>query len=48
VRLQDVETIEYNRDKGLGVTVYLGQRRGHASSSDFSPAAMAATARPPY
>lgn len=43
VRRQDVETIEYNRDKGLGVTVYLGQRRGHASSSDFSPAAMAAT-----
>ncbi len=43
VRRQDVETIEYNRDKGLGVTVYLGQRRGHASSSDFSPAALAAT-----
>ena len=43
VRRQEVETIEYNRDKGLGVTVYLGQRRGHASSSDFSPAAMAAT-----
>jgi PmbA protein len=43
VRRQEVETIEYNRDKGLGVTVYLGQRRGHASSSDFSPAALAAT-----
>jgi len=40
VRRQDVETIEYNRDKGLGVSVYLGQRRGHASSSDFSPAAL--------
>lgn len=43
VRRQEVETIEYNRDKGLGVTVYLGRRRGHASSSDFSPAALAAT-----
>jgi PmbA protein len=31
-----VETIEYNRDKGLGVTVYLGQRKGHASTSDLS------------
>jgi len=40
VRRQEVETIEYNRDKGLGVTVYIGQRRGHASSSDFSLAAM--------
>jgi PmbA protein len=43
VRKQAVETIEYNRDKGLGVTVYLGQRRGHASSSDFSAEAMRAT-----
>jgi PmbA protein len=43
VRRQDVETIEYNRDKGLGVSVYIGQRRGHASSSDFSAEAMRAT-----
>jgi PmbA protein len=42
VRRQEVETIEYNRDKGLGVSVYIGQRRGHASSSDFSPAAVRA------
>jgi PmbA protein len=40
VRRGEVETIEYNRDKGLGVTVYLGQRRGHASTSDFSPKAL--------
>jgi PmbA protein len=40
VRRGEVETIEYNRDKGVGVTVYLGQRRGHASSSDFSPQAV--------
>jgi PmbA protein len=43
VRRQEVETIEYNRDKGLGVTAYHGQQRGHASSSDFSPAALRAT-----
>jgi PmbA protein len=41
VRRQDVDTIEYNRDKGMGVTVYMGQRRGHASTSDFSSAAVA-------
>ncbi len=43
VRLGAVETIEYNRDKGVGVTVYLGQRRGYASTSDFSRAALHAT-----
>ncbi|RLJ67821.1 metalloprotease PmbA [Sulfurisoma sediminicola] len=43
VRKGEVETIEYNRDKGIGVTVYLGTRRGHASTSDFSPAALRAT-----
>jgi PmbA protein len=43
VRKQAVENIEFNRDKGIGVTVYLGQRRGHASTSDFSPGALRAT-----
>ena len=43
VRRGEVETIEYNRDKGIGVTVYVGQRRGYASSSDFSLDAMRAT-----
>jgi PmbA protein len=43
VRRQQVETIEHNRDKGVGVTVYLGQRRGHASTSDFSANALRAT-----
>ena len=43
VRRGEVETIEYNRDKGVGVTVYLGQRRGYASTSDFSRAALHAT-----
>jgi PmbA protein len=40
VRCGAVETIEYTRDQSLGVSVYLGQRRGHASSSDLSPRAM--------
>ena len=43
VRKGEVETIEFNRDKGVGVSVYLGQRRGHASTSDFSPASLRAT-----
>jgi PmbA protein len=42
-RRGEVETIEYNRDKGIGVTVYLGQQRGHASSSDFSQQALRET-----
>ncbi len=40
VRCGEVETIEYNRDKGMGVTVYIGKQQGHASSSDFSPQAL--------
>jgi PmbA protein len=40
VRRGEVETIEYNRDKGLSVTVYIGQKRGHASTSDFAPQAI--------
>ena len=47
VRKGAIETIEHNRDKGIGVTVYVGERpharRGHASTSDFSPAALEQT-----
>jgi PmbA protein len=43
VRRGEVENIEYNRDKGVGVTVYIGQQRGHASTSDFSPRALRET-----
>jgi PmbA protein len=43
VRRGEVETIEYNRDKGLSVTVYFGHKRGHASTSDFSPQAVSDT-----
>jgi len=43
VRKNEVDTIEYNRDKGVGVTVYVGKKRGYASTSDFSPAALEKT-----
>jgi PmbA protein len=43
VRNGEVETIAYNRDKGIGVTVYIGQRRGHASTADFAAEAIEAT-----
>lgn len=43
VRSGCVETIEYNRDKGIGITVYVGQRRGYAASSDFTRDALRAT-----
>ena len=44
VRKDEPETIEHNLDKGIGITVYFGERpgarRGHASTSDFSTAAL--------
>jgi PmbA protein len=40
VRLGEVENIEYNRDKGVSVTVYFQHQKGHASSSDLSPQAL--------
>jgi PmbA protein len=48
VRKGELENVERNRDKGLSVTVYLGQRRGNASTSDFSPAAVAQTVQAAY
>jgi PmbA protein len=48
VRLGELENVERNRDKSLGVSVYLGQRRGNASTSDFSPAAIARTVQAAY
>ena len=45
VRKGEVENIERNRDKSLSVTVYSGQRRGNASTSDFSRAALEQTVR---
>jgi PmbA protein len=43
VRCGEVDTIEYNHDKGLSVGVYLGQRWGCASTSDFSARAVQET-----
>lgn len=40
VRMGEVETIEYNRDKGIGITVYVGQARGHVSTADVGEAAL--------
>ena len=43
VRKGELENVERNRDKSLGITVYMGQRRGNASTSDFSTAAIKQT-----
>ena len=45
VRKGDVENVERNRDKSMSITVYVGQRRGNASTSDFSAAALQQTVR---
>lgn len=42
-RLGEVETIEHHRGQGLGVTVYFGRRKGTASTTDLSPAAVKET-----
>ncbi|XLZ69489.1 metalloprotease PmbA [Massilia sp. SR12] len=48
VRKSKIETIEQNRDKGIGVTVFIGQKRGNASTSDFSSASLKATVEAAY
>jgi PmbA protein len=48
VRKGELENVERNRDKSLGVTVYVGKRRGNASTSDFSGAAVAQTVQAAY
>lgn len=48
VRMGELENVERNRDKSLGVSVYLGQRRGNASTSDFSAAAIQRTVQAAY
>ena len=39
-RLGDVENLEYTNDRGIGITVYRDSRKGSASTSDISPAAI--------
>ena len=43
VRCGEVEVIEYNRDKGIGVTVYAGKRKGYTSTANFSMSALRET-----
>ena len=48
VRTGELENVERNKDKSLGITVYLGQKRGNASTSDFSMAAIQSTVQAAY
>jgi PmbA protein len=43
VRLGEVETLEHQRDRSMGISVYFGQRKGSASTADFSLEAVRAT-----
>ena len=43
VRLGEVDTVEYQRDRGLAVTVYFGKRKGSASTADLAPSALLET-----
>lgn len=48
VRKGELESVERNRDKSLGITVYVGKKRGNASTSDFSKAAIKQTVQAAY
>ncbi len=43
VRLNEVETLEFNRDKAVGVTVYFGKQKGTASTTDISQGSLKST-----
>lgn len=43
VRLGEVDTVEHTRDRGFGLTVYFGQRKGSASTADLNPDSIQAT-----
>ena len=43
VRQREVETVEFNRDQGFGITLYSGQRKGSASTSASGPEAIRET-----
>ncbi|MBN6065636.1 metalloprotease PmbA [Aggregatibacter actinomycetemcomitans] len=42
-RLQEIENVEFNNDGALGISVYLGQQKGNASTSDLTPNAIKST-----
>ena len=44
-RQRELETVEFNRDRGFGITVFVGHRKGSASTSDSRPEAIAETVR---
>ena len=43
VRQREVETVEFNRDQGFGITLYMGHRKGSASTSASGPDAIRET-----
>ncbi|MEN4750394.1 metalloprotease PmbA [Pseudomonas sp. Ps21-P2] len=43
VRQREVETVEFNRDQGFGITLYVGHRKGSASTSASGPDAIRET-----
>ncbi|WP_314019756.1 metalloprotease PmbA [Stutzerimonas degradans] len=43
VRQGEVETVEFNRDQGFGITLYVGQRKGSASTTGSGDAAIRET-----
>jgi PmbA protein len=45
VRMAEVETVEHNRDRSIGLTVYFGRRKGSSSTTDFSRQAVVDTVR---
>ena len=48
VRKGELESVERNRDKSLGITVYVGKKRGNAATSDFSKSAIEQTVQAAY
>jgi hypothetical protein len=48
VRQREVETVEFNRDQGFGITLYVGQRKGSASTSASGPEAIRETVPLPW
>ena len=45
VRLGETETLEYNLDRALGLTVYFNHRKGSASTADFAADSLASTVK---
>ena len=43
VRKGELENLEFNQDRGFGITLYVGKRKGSASTTDSSPNAIRET-----